>query len=119
MEGNSLQTPQQTLGGLSGIGGSTTLPPTDSKPQSAQMDKTRSIQDEEIQLKLLKREREYSNPQDARFFAEVAEYIDLLQLEVSRNKKYRMDAEERERIVAKGFTDREMRYGQEMRDLEE
>ena len=47
----------------------------------------RSIQDEEIQLKLLQRERDYSSAQDARFFAEVAEYIDLLQLDVARNKK--------------------------------
>eukprot|EP00971_Amphidinium_carterae_P278773 5534257-Amphidinium_carterae.1 len=30
---------------------------------------------------------------------EVAEYIDLLQLDVARNKKYRMDTEERERVV--------------------
>merc|ERR1711959_41791 len=49
---------------------------------------------------------------------EVAEYIDLLQLDVARNKKYRMDAEERERVVTKGFMEREMRYAQEMRELE-
>jgi hypothetical protein len=81
--------------------------------------KARSIQDEEIQLKLLQRERDYSSAQDARFFAEVAEYIDLLQLDVARNKKYRTDAEERERVVMKGFMEREMRYAQEMRELEE
>jgi len=80
---------------------------------------TKSIQDEELQLKLLQRERDYSNAQDARFFAEVAEYIDLLQLDVARNKKYRSDAEERERVVMKGFMEREMRYAQEMRELEE
>ena len=48
----------------------------------------------------------------------MAEYIDLLQLDVARNKKYRMDAEERERVVTKGFMEREMRYAQEMRELE-
>jgi hypothetical protein len=79
----------------------------------------KSIQDEEIQLKLLQRERDFSNASDARFFAEVAEYIDLLQLDVTRNKKYRSDAEERERVVMKGFMEREMRYAQEMRELEE
>ncbi|CAK9010153.1 Leucine-rich repeat-containing protein 45 [Durusdinium trenchii] len=46
-------------------------------------------------LKLLQREQNHSNAEDARFFGEVAEYIDLLQLDVARNKKYRMDAEER------------------------
>merc|ERR1719321_1135805 len=73
---------------------------------------------EGIQLKLLQKERDYANAEDARFFGEVAEYIDLLQLDVARNKKYRMDAEERERVVTKGFMEREMRYAQEMRELE-
>ncbi|OLQ09394.1 hypothetical protein AK812_SmicGene6982 [Symbiodinium microadriaticum] len=68
-------------------------------------------------LKLLQREQNHSNVEDARFFGEVAEYIDLLQLDVARNKKYRMDAEERERVVTKGFMEREMRYAQEMREL--
>merc|ERR1719169_251234 len=80
--------------------------------------KTRLVQDESISLKLLQKERDYTNAEDARFFGEVAEYIDLLQLDVARNKKYRMDAEERERIVTKGFMEREMRYAQEMRELE-
>jgi hypothetical protein len=74
--------------------------------------------DEGVQLKLLQKERDYANAEDARFFGEVAEYIDLLQLDVARNKKYRMDAEERERVVTKGFMEREMRYAQEMRELE-
>merc|ERR1719409_2163319 len=82
--------------------------------------KGRVIQDESVQLKLLQKEREGGsmNAEDARFFGEVAEYIDLLQLDVARNKKYRMDAEERERVVTKGFMEREMRYAQEMRELE-
>jgi Ran GTPase-activating protein (RanGAP) involved in mRNA processing and transport len=80
--------------------------------------KTRLVQDEGLSLKLLQKERDYTNAEDARFFGEVAEYIDLLQLDVARNKKYRMDAEERERIVTKGFMEREMRYAQEMRELE-
>merc|ERR1719388_46297 len=78
----------------------------------------RVIQDENIAQKLLQKERDYTNAEDARFFGEVAEYIDLLQLDVVRNKKYRMDAEERERVVTKGFMEREMRYAQEMRELE-
>lgn len=81
-------------------------------------DKARLVQDESLSLKLLQKERDYTNAEDARFFGEVAEYIDLLQLDVARNKKYRMDAEERERIVTKGFMEREMRYAQEMRELE-
>merc|ERR1712056_63024 len=76
------------------------------------------VQDSEISLKLLQREQNYTNAEDARFFGEVAEYIDLLQLDVARNKKYRLDAEERERVVTKGFMEREMRYAQEMRELE-
>merc|ERR1719434_316172 len=80
--------------------------------------KQRIVQDESVSLKLLQKERDYTNAEDARFFGEVAEYIDLLQLDVARNKKYRMDAEERERIVTKGFMEREMRYAQEMRELE-
>mmetsp|Transcript_102002 Transcript_102002/g.283879 ORF Transcript_102002/g.283879 Transcript_102002/m.283879 type:complete len:428 (-) Transcript_102002:73-1356(-) len=77
-----------------------------------------AVQDEGLALKLLQREQNYTNAEDARFFGEVAEYIDLLQLDVARNKKYRMDAEERERVVTKGFMEREMRYAQEMRELE-
>jgi hypothetical protein len=76
------------------------------------------VQDDGISSKLLQRERDYTNAEDARFFGEVAEYIDLLQLDVARNKKYRMDAEERERVVTKGYMEREMRYAQEMRELE-
>merc|ERR1719428_2536493 len=77
-----------------------------------------AVQDTGLSQKLLQREQNYTNAEDARFFGEVAEYIDLLQLDVARNKKYRMDAEERERVVTKGFMEREMRYAQEMRELE-
>jgi hypothetical protein len=77
-----------------------------------------AVQDSGISQQLLQREQNYTNAEDARFFGEVAEYIDLLQLDVARNKKYRMDAEERERVVTKGFVEREMRYAQEMRELE-
>jgi len=76
------------------------------------------IQDDGLASKLLQREQNYTNAEDARFFGEVAEYIDLLQLDVARNKKYRMDAEERERVVTKGFMERELRYAQELRELE-
>merc|ERR1719281_687036 len=89
--------------------GATHLPPSSG----------RVVQDEGVQLKLLQKERDYANAEDARFFGEVAEYIDLLQLDLARNKKYRTDAEERERVVTKGFLEREMRYAQEMRELED
>merc|ERR1712061_5072 len=87
-------------------------------PMTSTQPKARLVQDEGLALKLLQKEQNYTNAEDARFFGEVAEYIDLLQLDVSRNKKYRMDAEERERVVTKGFMEREMRYAQEMRELE-
>jgi len=87
-------------------------------PAQGTQQKARVVQDDSLSLKLLQKERDYTNAEDARFFGEVAEYIDLLQLDVARNKKYRMDAEERERIVTKGFMEREMRYAQEMRELE-
>merc|ERR1712139_272316 len=88
------------------------------QPAAAIPQQTRIAQDDGIGMKLLQKERDYTNAEDARFFGEVAEYIDLLQLDVARNKKYRMDAEERERVVTKGFMEREMRYAQEMRELE-
>ena len=37
----------------------------------------------------------FQSPRKKTLGAQVAEYIDLLQLDVARNKKYRMDAEER------------------------
>jgi len=104
-------TEQQALS-LAGGGGDQTM------LAQAPQQKSRLVQDEGVSLKLLQKERDYTNAEDARFFGEVAEYIDLLQLDVARNKKYRMDAEERERIVTKGFMEREMRYAQEMRELE-
>eukprot|EP00927_Polykrikos_kofoidii_P072691 TRINITY_DN68785_c0_g1_i1.p1 TRINITY_DN68785_c0_g1~~TRINITY_DN68785_c0_g1_i1.p1 ORF type:complete len:445 (-),score=100.68 TRINITY_DN68785_c0_g1_i1:125-1459(-) len=97
-------------GGVNGAGGLSVLASTEPK--------SRLVQDEGLALKLLQKEQNYTNAEDARFFGEVAEYIDLLQLDVARNKKYRLDAEERERVVTKGFMEREMRYAQEMRELE-
>jgi hypothetical protein len=93
-------------------------PDTAALPIASTAPKGRVVQDEGLALKLLQKEQNYTNAEDARFFGEVAEYIDLLQLDVARNKKYRMDAEERERVVTKGFMEREMRYAQEMRELE-
>merc|ERR1711988_1410818 len=87
-------------------------------PVATTQPKARLVQDEGLALKLLQKEQNYTNAEDARFFGEVAEYIDSLQLDVARNKKYRLDAEERERVVTKGFMEREMRYAQEMRELE-
>jgi hypothetical protein len=99
---------------LTGAAGNATMPAAPAPAGGGGGGKT----EEGIQLKLLQKERDYANAEDARFFGEVAEYIDLLQLDVARNKKYRMDAEERERVVTKGFMEREMRYAQEMRELE-
>lgn len=99
--------PPAPLPALPGVGGA-----------AVPSEKARLVQDDGIALRLLQKEQNYSNAEDARFFGEVAEYIDLLQLDVARNKKYRLDAEERERVVTKGFMEREMRYAQEMRELE-
>jgi len=98
-----------------GLGGDAAPAPA---PDKTMAPPTGGGEGEGVQLKLLQKERDYANAEDARFFGEVAEYIDLLQLDVARNKKYRMDAEERERVVTKGFMEREMRYAQEMRELE-
>lgn len=81
-------------------------------------ERSKLVQDDTLSRQLLAREQNYTNAEDARFFGEVAEYIDLLQLDVARNKKYRTDAEERERVVTKGFMEREMHYAKEMRELE-
>lgn len=90
----------------------------DSNALARTQPKARVVQNEGLALKLLQKEQNYTNAEDARFFGEVAEYIDLLQLDAARNKKYRLDAEERERVVTKGFMQREMKYAQEMRELE-
>jgi hypothetical protein len=108
------ETTSRELDLTGGAGGAATVPAAGATQSSA----GGGGKDEGIQLKLLQKERDYANAEDARFFGEVAEYIDLLQLDVARNKKYRMDAEERERVVTKGFMEREMRYAQEMRELE-
>jgi len=79
----------------------------------------RFVENTAIPSKVLREEQDYANADDARFFSEVQAYIDLLQVDAARNKKYRLDAEERERIVTKGFMEREQRYGHEMRDLGE
>jgi len=110
--------PLPAEGGAQALAGSGAYAGGDQTMPAAALQKPRLVQDEGVSLKLLQKERDYTNAEDARFFGEVAEYIDLLQLDVARNKKYRMDAEERERIVTKGFMEREMRYAQEMRELE-
>lgn len=123
---------QQAIGGAAGTGNITSAPGTElatggqtgyvgSQGQAlatTAQQASRIVQEEGLSLKLLQREQNYTNAEDARFFGEVAEYIDLLQLDVARNKKYRLDAEERERVVTKGFMEREMRYAQEIRELE-
>lgn len=82
------------------------------------LSKSLLVQEESISLKLLQKERDQTNAEDARFFGEVAEHIDLLQLDVARHKKRHIDTEERERAVTRGFMDREMRYANELRELE-
>mmetsp|Transcript_84221 Transcript_84221/g.234942 ORF Transcript_84221/g.234942 Transcript_84221/m.234942 type:complete len:433 (+) Transcript_84221:89-1387(+) len=105
------------VGGVSGEV-TTSIASKEATALASTQPKARLVQDEGLALKLLQKEQNYTNAEDARFFGEVAEYIDLLQLDVARNKKYRLDAEERERVVTKGFMEREMRYAQEMRELE-
>merc|ERR1719482_1488018 len=72
-----------------------------------------------LMLRLMMKEREQVTPSDKLFFQELSEYIDRLQVEVTRNKQGRIDAEERERVATSGFVDRETRYSKEIRGLEE
>merc|ERR1719482_127984 len=72
-----------------------------------------------LMLRLMMKEREQVTPSDKLFFQELSEYIDRLQVEVTRNKQGRIDAEERERVATSGFVDREARYAKEIRGLEE
>jgi len=79
----------------------------------------RFVQNTTIPSTALREEQDYANADDASFFSEVQAYIDLLQVDAARNKKYRLDAEERERIVTKGLMEREQQYAHEMQDLGE
>jgi len=72
-----------------------------------------------LMLRLMMKEREQVLPDDKHFYQELSEYIDQLQVEVTKNKQGRIDAEERERVATGGFVDREMRYSKEIRALEE
>lgn len=72
-----------------------------------------------LMLRLMMKEREQVLPEDKLFYQEVSEYVDKLQLDVSKHKQGRIDAEERERLSTCGFVDREMRYSKEIRNLEE
>jgi hypothetical protein len=110
--------PTSPLGRSLGATDATNLGPAVVTAPSPRGDKPIPVPDNGLAQALIQREQNYTNAEDARFFGEVAEYIDLLQLDVARNKKYRLDAEERERVVTKGFMERETRYAQEMRELE-
>ena len=72
-----------------------------------------------LMLRLMMKEREQVTPDDKLFFQELSEYIDRMQVEVTKNKQGRIDAEERERVATSGFVDREARYSKEIRGLEE
>jgi hypothetical protein len=72
-----------------------------------------------LMLRLMMKEREQVTPDDKLFFQDLSEYIDRLQVEVTKNKQGRIDAEERERVATSGFVDREARYSKEIRGLEE
>jgi uncharacterized phage infection (PIP) family protein YhgE len=65
------------------------------------------------------KEREQVLPEDKLFYQQVSEHIDQLQLQGSKHKQGRTDAEERERLSTCGFVDREHRYTKEIRTLEE
>mmetsp|Transcript_458 Transcript_458/g.1471 ORF Transcript_458/g.1471 Transcript_458/m.1471 type:complete len:226 (+) Transcript_458:794-1471(+) len=75
-------------------------------------------QDDTLLQRLAVRERKSTKAEDTRFFGEVAEYIDLLELDVARNKKYRLEAEDKERVVTRGIKEREQVYAQERKELE-
>jgi len=80
----------------------------------------RSKKDESsLMLRLMVKEREQVLPEDKLFYQQVSEHIDQLQLQGSKHKQGRTDAEERERLSTCGFVDREHRYTKEIRTLEE
>lgn len=81
---------------------------------------SRSKKDESaLMLRLMMKEREQVLPEDKLFYQQVSEHIDSLQLNTSKHKQGRTDAEERERLSTCGFVDREHRYTKEIRTTEE
>merc|ERR1719326_2610107 len=113
----SPMSPGATGGGTRGAGGLGTV---DYGNTGASFRSTRTSKDESsLMLRLMMKEREQVLPEDKLFYQEVSEYIDKLQLDVSKHKQGRVDAEERERLSTCGFVDREMRYSKEIRNLEE
>merc|ERR1719456_368990 len=94
-----------------GAPGGYTGPPPPQHPAG-----TRSKKDESsLMLRLMMKEREQVLPEDKLFYQQVSEHIDSLQLQGSKHKQGRTDAEERERLSTCGFVDREHRYTKEIR----
>merc|ERR550514_571465 len=61
---------------------------------------SRSKKDESaLMLRLMMKEREQVLPEDKLFYQQVSEHIDALQLNTSKHKQGRTDAEERERCL--------------------
>jgi hypothetical protein len=96
------------------LGGSA-VPPAPSAPAAGRSKKDESS----LMLRLMVKEREQVLPEDKLFYQQVSEHIDQLQLQGSKHKQGRTDAEERERLSTCGFVDREHRYTKEIRTLEE
>lgn len=90
-------------------------PPAPQAPSAGRSKKDESS----LMLRLMVKEREQVLPEDKLFYQQVSEHIDQLQLQGSKHKQGRTDAEERERLSTCGFVDREHRYTKEIRTLEE
>jgi len=95
--------------------GASAGPPAPQAPSAGRSKKDESS----LMLRLMVKEREQVLPEDKLFYQQVSEHIDQLQLQGSKHKQGRTDAEERERLSTCGFVDREHRYTKEIRTLEE
>jgi hypothetical protein len=95
--------------------GGAAVPPAPQAPSAGRSKKDESS----LMLRLMVKEREQVLPEDKLFYQQVSEHIDQLQLQGSKHKQGRTDAEERERLSTCGFVDREHRYTKEIRTLEE
>eukprot|EP00812_Abedinium_dasypus_P001000 NODE_1118_length_1236_cov_482.482642.p1 GENE.NODE_1118_length_1236_cov_482.482642~~NODE_1118_length_1236_cov_482.482642.p1 ORF type:complete len:353 (+),score=130.82 NODE_1118_length_1236_cov_482.482642:77-1060(+) len=68
-----------------------------------------------LMVRLMMKQRECILPEDQKFYHQVAEHIDKLQLEASKHKQGRLDGEDREKLATTGFADREHRYAREIK----
>eukprot|EP00931_Biecheleriopsis_adriatica_P119757 TRINITY_DN94952_c0_g1_i1.p1 TRINITY_DN94952_c0_g1~~TRINITY_DN94952_c0_g1_i1.p1 ORF type:complete len:468 (+),score=130.28 TRINITY_DN94952_c0_g1_i1:79-1404(+) len=118
-EGGSRSVPQDALGtdaGEAGIDGEATSQPKRGPVAKANWTPKDSST---LMLRLMMKEREQVLPEDKVFYQQIAEHIDKLLLETSKQKQGRVDAEEREKLSTTGFLEREQRYIKEIRQTEE